>query len=674
MTDPTPRDHVDFSGGAFHGPTTGKHEEHHHYPGRVAPSALFAVPAPPDGFTGRAEQLQEVLDRLTPTPTGTGAVGDRPPRGSGAVVVSALAGMGGIGKTALALQAAAVAAERGWFCAHLFVDLHSYTPHTSPIDATTALDGLLRQAGVDPDDIPTGLEGRAAFYRAALHTLTQADERNRPVLVVADNAHTHAQVEPLLPGAGGHRLLVTSRERLTVHGHQPLTLDTLALGEAVALIRARLGPTDPRSGDGDGLAALAGRCGYLPLALKIAAALLARTPTLKPGILADRLAEVSRFDDGRDDLAAVFDSSLTHLPSKHVRAFALLGANPGPDISTPAAAALTDLEPEAVEAVLEDLAAAHLLTAHPQRRWGMHDLLADHARTHPTPGDAPSDGQTDPRNRALARLLDFYTVTAADADAHLRALAGDTPPETFPGREEALAWLQAEHDNLITAVQAAHTHGHTHAAVSLPTHLALYLHRQKRFSDAITVHTQARDTHQRMNNTRGEARSWNSIGVALRQVGEFNEASTPTTVLAPSTTKRATPRGKHERGTTSAWSCRTCGAWRKQSTLTPTHALPTNKRATPTDKHERGSISAWSCRTCGAWRKQSTLTPAPAPSLTKQATPRAKRGRGTTWAWPCAGWVGSTRPSTPTNGPAPSTSRRERSTAWRWRGTISAWP
>ncbi|NYJ32883.1 tetratricopeptide repeat protein [Nocardiopsis aegyptia] len=494
----------------------------HHHQAPPATSALFAVPAPPDGFTGRTDQLRELLDRLDPSPADRARV----PQGVGAVV-SALAGMGGVGKTALALQAAATAAGRGWFCAQLFVDLHSYTPTTPPVEAAAALDVLLRQAGVDPDDIPSGLEERSAFYRSALHALSQADEHCRPVLVVADNAHTLAQVEPLLPGSGGHRLLVTSRERLAVGGHQPLALDTLPEDEAVDLLKARLGSADARCGDAEGLAALAGRCGYLPLALKIAAALLARTPTVEPGRLAQRLAEVSRFSDGRDDLAAVFEASLTHLPQGHVRVFALLGTNPGPDLSTAAAAALTGLGPEEVEAVLEELAAAHLLTAHPGGRWSMHDLLVGHARTLPLPAPGPDDGvgeDTDARHQALVRLLDFYTAVADAADDHLRALPGHTPPELFTDRQQALGRLEAEYDNLINAVQAAYTHGHTTTAIRLPSILGEYLNRCRRFEDAITVHTQAQEAAQQVGDVHGEATAWNNLGSALQQVRRFEEA------------------------------------------------------------------------------------------------------------------------------------------------------
>ncbi|PDP86674.1 hypothetical protein CQJ94_15375 [Glycomyces fuscus] len=483
--------------------------------GPAAPKALDAVPGPPDGFTGRAQDLDQITVRLDPAAS----------QGPGAPVVSALSGMGGVGKTALALKAAQVAWESQWFCAHLFVDLHGYTPHAPPVTAPAALDALLRQAGVDPDDIPAKVGERAGFYRAALQALTRADERGRPVLVVADNAHHLDQVEPLLPGPGGHRLLVTSRARLAVGGHQPLSLDTLPAEEAVELITARLGPDDPRSGDTEGLADLAHRCGHLPLALKIAAALLASKEHLSPGRLAQRLAQTARFTDGRDDLTAVFTASLDHLPPKRVRVFALLGSHPGPDISTAAAAALTDLQPEQVEEVLEELAAAHLLTAHPGDRWSMHDLLADHARHHHLPAkDTEQTGQEESRQRAVVRLLDFYTTTADAANDHLRALNGDTPPAVFTGRAQALAWLEAEHDNLIAAVRTAHRIGHAHTATRLPSCLAEYLLLRRQSDDAIAVHTLARDTAHHHDDAHGEASAWNNLGNALQQVRRFEEA------------------------------------------------------------------------------------------------------------------------------------------------------
>src|SRR5690606_19492645 len=119
--------------------------------------------------------------------------------------------MGGVGKTALALAAGAIAHHEQWFCAELYVDLRGYTPGADPLSPEAALDVLLRQAGADPDDIPPGAAERASFYRSALAGLSEADERGRPVLVVADNARSAAQVRPLLPGPGRHRLVATTR-------------------------------------------------------------------------------------------------------------------------------------------------------------------------------------------------------------------------------------------------------------------------------------------------------------------------------------------------------------------------------------------------------------------------------------------------------------------------------
>ncbi|MFE3455996.1 AAA family ATPase, partial [Nocardiopsis aegyptia] len=503
---------------------------------RELPLALDAVPAAPDGFVGRGDELAALTGRLDPT-AGTGGE-----TASGAVVVSALAGMGGVGKTALAFKAAQVASASDWFCAHLFVDLHGYTPQTPPVMGAAALDVLLRQMGVDPEEIPSGLGERSAFYRSALQALSRADERGRPVLVVADNAHRLDQVRPLLPGPSRHRLLVTSRKALAIDGHQPLSLDTLSPAQAVELLHARLGPDDSRALDTGGLGELAQRCGYLPLALKIAAALMARSPHLHPGRLAARLAELSGFFDDEDDLSAVFAASVEHLPADRVRVFALLGSAPGTDISTNAAAALAGAQSAQefgkVQGVLEELAAAHLITAPAPDRWAMHDLVAAHARTLDPPPPAiarapvwkrvwkrrarPSGGEE--RDRALDRVLDFYTVVADAADDHLRALAGDTPPEVFSGREEALGWLDAEIDNLLACVRTAHHTRRSRVATRLPQILGIYLGLRRRFDDAIDAHTLALEAAHRVGDARSEASAWNNLGSALAEVRRFEEA------------------------------------------------------------------------------------------------------------------------------------------------------
>ncbi|SHK98599.1 Tetratricopeptide (TPR) repeat, partial [Nocardiopsis flavescens] len=495
---------------------------------RGLPTALQGLPPLVGEFVGREEQLHELLDFLDPARTAGGT------SGSGAVVVSAVAGMGGIGKTALAVRAAHQAWEQGWFSGYLFVDLHGYTPGTDPLTGTAALDALLRQTGADLEEMPPDTAERAVFYRSALADLAGADEQRRPVLVVADNAHRADQVRPLLPGPGGHRLLVTSREALALDGHSPVRLDTLDPDDAVELLRSRLGADDARRGE-EGLGKLASRCGYLPLALKIAAALLARKTRLDPARLAVRLGELAKFADDEHDLAAVFNASLGYLAPRELEVFALLGSAPGTDISTPAVAFMVDSEVEDAEEVLEELAAAHLITSPAPGRWAMHDLVAAHARTLTPPttdSDAPEDengpggtgGPADPRELALDRVLDFYTVVADAADDHLRALRGDTPPALFPGREEALGWLDVEIDNLLACVRIARQTHRTRVATRLPQCLSIYLRLRRRFIEAIEVHTLASETALQAGDTGGEASAWNNLGNALHQVRRFDEA------------------------------------------------------------------------------------------------------------------------------------------------------
>ncbi|MFE3455928.1 tetratricopeptide repeat protein [Nocardiopsis aegyptia] len=155
----------------------------------------------------------------------------------------------------------------------------------------------------------------------------------------------------------------------------------------------------------------------------------------------------------------------------------------------------------------------------------MHDLLTDHARTRPVPSeDNPDNREPDARDQALARLLGFYTAVVGAAHDHLRALSGDTLPEVFVDPQQALSWLEAEYDNLITAVHTAHTTGDTTTAIRLPAILGEYLNRSRRFEDAITVYTRAQETAHRTGDTHREAGAWNNLGSALREVRRFDEA------------------------------------------------------------------------------------------------------------------------------------------------------
>ena len=330
----------------------------------------------------------------------------------GAVVISAIDGMGGVGKTALALHAAHRLAGR-YPDGHLFINLAGFTEGRQPLDPSQALAELLRDLGTPPQLIPADPQARAAFYRDRLH--------GTRTLIVLDNAASEDQVRPLLPGTGSSLVLITSRRRLTaLDDALPLPLDVLAPAEAVALLRraARL-PAAPAGHDCDEetrlLEQVARLCGNLPLALLIAAALLrahgrawtldhliTRLVTAPPG------RELAPFDDGTRNLTALFDVSYHALPAGLQQFYRRLGVLPGPETDGYAAAALTASDLEQAEAHLGQLAGCSLLEAASPGRYRMHDLLRAHARTLATTD--PGSGE-----EARARLHHYYQHTARRA-------------------------------------------------------------------------------------------------------------------------------------------------------------------------------------------------------------------------------------------------------------------
>jgi hypothetical protein len=343
----------------------------------AAPVARAQLPAPVAGFTGRRGELAEFAGLLDPA------------GGAGAVVVS-VAGLAGVGKTALAIQAGHAARGAGWFPGGvLFIDLHGYDD--APVQPGQALDSLLRALGVPGEHIPPGAEDRAGLYRSVLAQVAE------PVLVIADNASSEAQVRLLLPGPGPHRVIITSRHTLAGLGARLLDVTVLDQQAAVALLDEvmRLArPEDDRvSADPVAAGELAGICGGLPLALRIAGALLAADPALTAAELAGELrGEVGRlealaYDDGggtsAPSVAAAFELSYRQLDAAAALLFRLLPVNPGPDVSTAAAAALAGWRAGEARRVIGRLARAHLVEpAGGAGRWRMHDLLGLYAQHH----------------------------------------------------------------------------------------------------------------------------------------------------------------------------------------------------------------------------------------------------------------------------------------------------
>ncbi|MFI0420781.1 tetratricopeptide repeat protein [Spongiactinospora sp. 9N601] len=510
-----------------------------------APGALAGLPAAPAAFTGRGDALAELLAFLDPSASrGDGGTG---------VVVSAVAGMAGIGKTALALVAAHHATAMGWFPGGVFfLDLRGYTPDPAdrvPADAAAAQ--LLRAIGVPDADLPPTGDEVLAVYRSVLADQARA---GRGVLVVADNAAVAGQVEPLLPIQGCHRLLVTSRHTLATLPAHLIDLAFLPESEAVALLAAALaiaGPDRRVAAEPGHAKAIARLCGGLPLALRIIAALLRAEPGRPLAAMAAELADartrLEAMETGDRDthgrplgVRAAFDLSYRHLLAEEpeqARVFRLLPVNPGPDVSTAAAAVLAGTEEPVVRRQLAALARAHLVTAATtgdigtgsgdgagpglsgRERWGMHDLVRLYADEH---GQACADG--DDREAALDRLLGFYLRTATAADAHLRALPGQAVPDAFTGRGQAMAWLDAERVTLIAAVARAWATGRDRIAATLPTCLNVYLAWRHAFEDWLSVDAIAVQAAIRLGDRHGEGQALNNLGPALRQVRRFDEA------------------------------------------------------------------------------------------------------------------------------------------------------
>ncbi|MFE6421818.1 BTAD domain-containing putative transcriptional regulator [Streptomyces enissocaesilis] len=420
-----------------------------------APAAETAVttvrpaqlPATVPDFTGRAAFVRELRDVLS------SASGDGP---AGRVMaVSALAGIGGVGKTTLAVHVAHLA-RAAFPDGQLYVDLQGAGARAA--EPETVLGSFLRALGTADSAVPDSLEERAALYRSVLD--------GRRVLVVLDNARDAAQVRPLLPGTEGCAALVTSRVRMVdLAGAHLVDLDVMSPEEALALFTRIVGEERVAS-EREAALDVVGACGFLPLAIRIAASRLAARRTWTVSVLAAKLADERRRLDELQagDLAvkATFELGYGQLEPAQARAFRLLGLADGPDISLAAAAAVLDLPVEDTEDLLESLVDTSLLESAAPGRYRFHDLVRLYARACAERDEHPPSE----RGAALSRLLDFYLATAAGIYAMERPgdrLVDHLEPTKHQGLRfaegaTALDWLYTEGASLLACVrQSVHT-------------------------------------------------------------------------------------------------------------------------------------------------------------------------------------------------------------------------
>ncbi|WP_405671983.1 ATP-binding protein [Streptomyces sp. NBC_01530] len=434
------------------------------------------LPAPPAPFVGRHHEL----DRLdTTVQSGSGA--------ANTVVISAIAGAGGVGKSWLALHWAHRNADR-FPDGQLFVDLRGFSPDSDPMDPAVAVRGFLDALGVEPDRIPVAPHAQAALFRSLV-----ADKR---MLLMLDNAVDAAQVTPLLPGGDTCTVAVTSRNRLsgliTGHGAHHLSVDTLTDTEARGLFVARLGrariEAEPAAVD-----ELVGLCGGFPLALSIIAGRAHTHPHLSLADLADELRDgaLDVLDDADPaaSLPAVLSLSHHALTDEEAEVFGLLAIAPGPDIGLAAAGSLTGRGRSRTRAVLRRLEQASLIGQDAAGRYRMHDLIRRYAAT-------AHDLAHGTREAALRRVLDFYTHTAFTAanllDSHrdpieLSPPAPDCRPQALPDIPAAMDWFDTEHNNLLAAQRTAVAHASHRTAWQLAWTLNDFHYRRGHRHDQLAV-------------------------------------------------------------------------------------------------------------------------------------------------------------------------------------------
>jgi DNA-binding SARP family transcriptional activator/tetratricopeptide (TPR) repeat protein len=461
------------------------------------------LPAPPRGFAGRTPELK-ALDKVADEPGGT-------------VVISAISGTAGVGKTALAVYWAHSAADR-FPDGQLYVNLRGFDASGPALDPAEVVRGFLDALGVPAERIPASDAAQVGLYR----TLVVGQR----LLLVLDNARDVEQVRPLLPGSPGCVVVVTSRRQLTGLlvdvGAHPLHLDVLSVTEARDLLEARLGwgrvAAEPDAAD-----EIIARCARLPLALSIVAARAESHPHFPLAALARELGEArsTLYSDPGTDLRTVFSWSYQALGPEAARLFRLLGRHGGPDISAPAAASLAGLPPAQVAPLLVELTNGNLLTEHRPGRYSFHDLLRRYA--------ADLESGSEP----VRRVLDHYLHTAHPAARLLNPGLDPIPvgppapgvtPEHLTDAAQALSWLTVEHAVLQGAVQQAAVAGFDAHTCQLAFAVDTFLSRRGHWHELAANGRAALPAARRLGDRVAEARALRMLARADIRLGLLDDA------------------------------------------------------------------------------------------------------------------------------------------------------
>ncbi|WP_461119220.1 AfsR/SARP family transcriptional regulator [Saccharothrix stipae] len=473
------------------------------------PAPVHTLPRDVEDFTGRDLERDRLVDA--------------------SAELTAIDGMAGIGKTALAVHVAHRLADR-YPDAQLFVDLHAHTADREPTGPAAALGVLLRSLGTPAERLPPGLEERAALWRAEL--------AGRKAVLVLDDAVDSAQVRPLLPGGPGCRVLVTSRRRLAdLEAARTVSLDVLPHADATALFTRVLGE-DRAEVEPGAVAEVVRQCGGLPLAIRIAAARLRTRPAWTVAHLVERLRAgpvLAELATGDRSVAAALTLSYQALPPDRRRLFRLLGLHPGAEVDAHAAAALGDIGVPAADRLLEDLLDLHLLHQSAPGRYRFHDLVrAFTAQLSTDTADGDAAHADDDRHAALTRLFDLYLHAAARAMDLIAPREKSRRPEVgrattaVPPMDDygqAMAWLERERSNLVAVATHTGPGGANGRAGLLSGTLLRYLDLRGHHEDALAVHGHAVLTARAAGDRRLECQSLGNLGTVYERLGRYADAA-----------------------------------------------------------------------------------------------------------------------------------------------------
>jgi tetratricopeptide (TPR) repeat protein len=489
------------------------------WPGDIRP----ALPVPrqlPGGvtpFVGRNAELK-VLDGMLDE-----RGGDRAP------AISVISGTAGVGKTALAVYWAHQVADR-FPDGQLYVDLRGFSPAGKPMTPAEAIRGLLDSLQVPAERIPAELDAQTALYRSMLD--------GRRILVVLDNAREAAQVRPLLPGASGNIVVITSRDQLTglsaTQGSPLITLGVLGETEARELLAGRMG-AEREAREREASTQLAGLCAHLPLALSIVASRAAAHPDFALSALTSELRDTRvRLDvldagEAPASVRAVFSWSCQSLSAPAAQMFRLLGLHPGPDITAAAAGSLAGLPTLRARGLLSELARSHLVTEHEVGRFAMHDLLRVYAIEQADAHEPAAD-----RHAAITRVLDHYLHTAYAMSLVLdpsRVPLSLAPAqlgvqlEEMTGYRQAWDWAEAERRVLLAAISGAADLGFGRHAWQISSSLETFLLRRGHWHDLANTQSAALAAARTAGDTAAQAHALSSMGRACTLLGSYADSS-----------------------------------------------------------------------------------------------------------------------------------------------------